>query len=576
MRRKVFYNDNDPWVLKWIENLSDKGVLSQGVFSSSPIEEIGSLPCDLVQPQSHFFAGIGGWPQALRLAGWPEDQPVWTGSCPCQGLSLAGKGKAEEDERHLWPEWRRLIALHRPPVIFGEQVDSVLGRRWLSEVRFDLEHLGYWEVLEQNIERFRGADTVDDIATLCADVFTEIESGDFQKKPFPAESKPTQGSWRASNRSFAKKESAEAKGGDIFWHEVLGSQQNLFFPDAKAGTDSVESVREDALQLFSEEDLSCEKKFREKVRLLFALSVNRRCKAGAQSHSYRFVAASLPACAVGAPHLRKRLFWAAWRDAEGIDAKLLPVQSKPFRGNFHKENVRLIPCMDGVWRLTHKDIFPLKKLPSSKELRSRRGRMIGGFGNAIVPELASVFVRAVACAISKDGEAGSGDKKVEESFEEALRKQTKGAKLPFLNYEWRRLDMNYGPPLFALGVGARKGAQAETGAEPLALKVWPTATRQDNSRFYSAESMRRFMKDGHVSKHCMDLNISSKLAIWATSRHNSAPGNPKRRTNPNGRLEDQVFVSENGEWSPGMQLNESFSGWLMGYGRDWSQTAPGK
>src|SRR6516225_4107105 len=34
--------------------------------------------------QCHFFAGIGGWSLALRLAGWPDDREVWTGSCPCQ------------------------------------------------------------------------------------------------------------------------------------------------------------------------------------------------------------------------------------------------------------------------------------------------------------------------------------------------------------------------------------------------------------------------------------------------------------------------------------------------------------
>ena len=41
----------------------------------------------------HFFAGIGGWDYALQLAGWPIDRPVWTGSCPCQPFSTAGKQK---------------------------------------------------------------------------------------------------------------------------------------------------------------------------------------------------------------------------------------------------------------------------------------------------------------------------------------------------------------------------------------------------------------------------------------------------------------------------------------------------
>ena len=91
----------------------------------------------------HFFAGIGGWALALRLAEWPDGLPVWTGSCPCQPFSSAGPKKAEADERHLWPAFFRLIAKRRPPVVFGEQVASSLGRRWLSGVRLDMEGVGY-------------------------------------------------------------------------------------------------------------------------------------------------------------------------------------------------------------------------------------------------------------------------------------------------------------------------------------------------------------------------------------------------------------------------------------------------
>lgn len=93
--------------------------------------------------QCHFFAGIGGWPLALKLARWPDDRPVWTGSCPCQPFSAAGKGKAFADDRHLWPEWFRLIGKYRPATVIGEQVDAAIGWGWLDAVFADLEGEGY-------------------------------------------------------------------------------------------------------------------------------------------------------------------------------------------------------------------------------------------------------------------------------------------------------------------------------------------------------------------------------------------------------------------------------------------------
>ena len=91
----------------------------------------------------NFFAGIAGWPLALKLAGWPDDRPVWTGSCPCQPFSAAGKGAGFDDARHLWPVWYNLIRECRPEFVFGEQVASSIGKGWLDWVSTDLEKEGY-------------------------------------------------------------------------------------------------------------------------------------------------------------------------------------------------------------------------------------------------------------------------------------------------------------------------------------------------------------------------------------------------------------------------------------------------
>ena len=138
----AYYNEIDPFAAQWLRNLIAAGHIAPGDVDDRSIVEVKAD--DLAgYNQCHFFAGIGGWSLALRLAGWPDDRPVWTGSCPCQPFSSAGQRKGANDVRHLWPDFRRLIADGHPPVAFGEQVASADGREWLAGVRADLEALGY-------------------------------------------------------------------------------------------------------------------------------------------------------------------------------------------------------------------------------------------------------------------------------------------------------------------------------------------------------------------------------------------------------------------------------------------------
>lgn len=140
--RLAYYNEIEPFAAEWLRNLIAEGLIAPGDVDTRSIADV--QPDDLRgYTQCHFFAGLGGWSYALRLAGWPDDRPVWTGSCPCQPFSVAGKRKASDDARHLWPEFHRLIAECGPAVVFGEQVTSKLGRTWLAGVRTDLEALAY-------------------------------------------------------------------------------------------------------------------------------------------------------------------------------------------------------------------------------------------------------------------------------------------------------------------------------------------------------------------------------------------------------------------------------------------------
>lgn len=164
----TYYNDNDPNIAQWLTNLISAGLISPGVVDNASITDVRAGTLSHFE-RVHMFGGIGGWDYALRLAGWPDDKPVWTGSSPCPPFSAAGRKKCPKcghkglgffagaesviqefgcpcgwrDGRNLWPEFRRLIDGGRPDIIFGEQVSSPLGREWFAGVRVDLAKIGY-------------------------------------------------------------------------------------------------------------------------------------------------------------------------------------------------------------------------------------------------------------------------------------------------------------------------------------------------------------------------------------------------------------------------------------------------
>lgn len=138
----AYYNEFKPEAAHMLRQLIKNGLIAPGEVDERSITEV--KPDDLIgYKQCHFFAGIGGWSTALRLAGWPDEEPVWTGSCPCQPFSAAGKKKGKEDERHLWPVWFKLISQCRPSTVFGEQVAAAITHGWWDDVANDMEREGY-------------------------------------------------------------------------------------------------------------------------------------------------------------------------------------------------------------------------------------------------------------------------------------------------------------------------------------------------------------------------------------------------------------------------------------------------
>ena len=138
----AYYNEIDPKAAAWLRELIKQGHIADGIVDERSIVDV--KPEELREfTQCHFFAGIGVWSYSLRRAGWKDDCPVWTGSCPCQPFSAAGKGNGFADERHLWPAFFHLIENVRPVTVFGEQVASKDGLGWLDLVQADLEGKDY-------------------------------------------------------------------------------------------------------------------------------------------------------------------------------------------------------------------------------------------------------------------------------------------------------------------------------------------------------------------------------------------------------------------------------------------------
>lgn len=138
---RVYYNEWDEPTAAWLRTLGEERHLAAGHVDTRSIRDVraGDL-CGY--DQCHFFAGIGGWPLALRLAGY-EHLPCWTGSPPCQPFSVAGQRRGANDERHLAPVWLDLVRECCPPILFGEQVADAIRHGWLDDLFDALESYGY-------------------------------------------------------------------------------------------------------------------------------------------------------------------------------------------------------------------------------------------------------------------------------------------------------------------------------------------------------------------------------------------------------------------------------------------------
>ena len=295
-----YYNEIEPYAAQWLRNLIAAGHIAPGDVDERDIRDV--RPDDLRgYEQCHFFAGLGGWSHALRLAGVPDARPIWTGSCPCQPFSAAGQGGGFDDERHLWPAFFHLIEQCRPDRVVGEQVASPGGLAWFDLVSDDLEAAGY------------AASAVD----LCA---AGVGSPHIRQRLY----------WVADTATGGRREQRSALEPEGFRHADGSSHAPRGLGDAK--------------------------------RAGLALGVGIAGTDGRESGAVS-----------GQAVVRTDLDAAPWTGA-----------TRGFWGNPDR-----LFCRDGKWRPVESGTFPL-----ADGVPARVGQL-RAYGNAIVPQVAAAFIRAV-------------------------------------------------------------------------------------------------------------------------------------------------------------------------------------
>lgn len=457
---KVYYNEFDKKKCAMLSQLMKDGHIRKGDIDDRSIKDV--QPDDIMgYDRAHFFAGIGLWDHALNLAGWQEDLPVWTGSCPCQPFSTAGQRKGKKDERHLWPEWYRLIKECKPGAIFGEQVSNAIGSENKS-LQNMLERIGTLELLLAEAERQdllsprlqelrdREKDTIQERINRAEPFDSDEMEGEIQRlySLFERETQsegyefifqPDTGMGAGKDRQRDMR---------INWHSIQSDRrQNMGQPIYRQDS-SGEGLHEIELQngdLFSEcddEQLGREqdnrgrqfyygdqteaiRRFANEARREFEKTITKGwlddVYQGLEAQGYAVGSVVLPACSVGAPHRRDRLWFVANSDQGQCISVHTEIQSrwhtasdggtmgdtsgKGSQGHrqFKQESIQerrqgterhswaagvWIDCPDGKQRLIEPSI------PLLANGATERVGLIHAAGDAIVSQVAAEFIMA--------------------------------------------------------------------------------------------------------------------------------------------------------------------------------------
>jgi DNA (cytosine-5)-methyltransferase 1 len=349
----VYYNEFDSYAADWLRNLIAAGHIAPGEVDTRSIEDVH--PSDLQGfTQCHFFAGIGVWSLALRRAGWPDDRPVWTGSCPCQPFSAAGQGAGFADERHLWPHFFHLIGERRPAAVLGEQVASKDANPWIDLVQDDLEGLGYRVGAVPFPSAGVGAPHIRDRLYWVARATSERRNGR-QDPARPRGRTGTQAGGITGGLDYADNAGLEGFGRG---HQAESGRIGEVRPAAAPG---------------------------ESGRLADASGERRN------GRIVRIRAGSAERAPINVPETGRggSIVLSAGDDANGSDVGSLQEPASTGPTNGHWQAADWLSCRDGKWRPVEPGTFPL-----AHGAPARVGRL-RAYGNAINAEAARVFIECV-------------------------------------------------------------------------------------------------------------------------------------------------------------------------------------
>jgi DNA (cytosine-5)-methyltransferase 1 len=365
-----YLNEWNPFAAQWCRNLADAGEIPKCVVDETDIRKVTGDQLREYK-QCHFFAGIAGWPLALKLAGVPEDFRIWTGSCPCQPFSRIGKKQKQSDDRHLWPEMSRLIRECRPPFAVGEQVAGRDGEEWLKAVQSGLERDGYGFVS----------------AELCAPCVEEDHN----------RSRIYWGAWCLDGFRPVRFASDCDEDGDC-------PECGIDYAECECPGPTEEGVFvaecDDGLFGCRLADSNVPRQFSDRGAVFSDQRNDTRGGSASDRRILVYASGERPQRFTGDVNLGDEPGWLGQDSSRSVAATGV-------RDLVECENGKFRPFQPGSFPLAHG--FPRKLGPGQPELqrlvrsaRANRNGRIEGYGNAIVPELGAMFIRAFLGAI-QDG-----------------------------------------------------------------------------------------------------------------------------------------------------------------------------